>query len=153
MLDAAQKEDLARSLFLQGYNCAQSVFAAFAEEMGLEQKQALRLASALGGGMGGMRGVCGAVSGMLLVLGMLKGYDQPGNHENKKRLYAQARDMAQTFRGEFGALNCGELLSGAGIQPKAEPSDRTAAYYRERPCARYVAACARLTAEELQRGA
>ncbi len=153
MLDAAQKEDLARSLFLQGYNCAQSVFAAFAEEMGLEQKQALRLASALGGGMGGMRGICGAVSGMLLVLGTLEGYDQPGNHEDKKRLYARAREMAETFREEFGSMNCGELLTEAGIRPKAEPSDRTAAYYRERPCARYVAACARLTAEELQKGA
>ena len=69
----------AAELFLGGYNCAQSVVVAFCDVTGLEVDFAAKLASSFGGGMGRMREVCGAVSGMLMVLGLLYGYDTPGD--------------------------------------------------------------------------
>ena len=74
----------ARELFLSGYNCAQSVAGAFAPEMGMELKQVVRLAGGLGGGLGGIRVLCGAVSAMCLVLGQLCGYDEPDDMEGKR---------------------------------------------------------------------
>ena len=71
--------ETARALFLQGYNCAQSVAGAFSTELDLPFDVVVRLASSFGGGMGRMREVCGAVSGMFLVAGMLYGYDDPND--------------------------------------------------------------------------
>ena len=70
-------KELARSYFLEGYNCSQSVLLAFHEELGLDKETAARMASPFGGGMGRLREVCGTVSGMFLVLGLLRGYDDP----------------------------------------------------------------------------
>ena len=67
----------AERLFMEGYNCAQAVFCAFRDQTGLGLEAAARLASSFGGGIGRLREVCGAVSGALLALGMLRGYDDP----------------------------------------------------------------------------
>ena len=80
------KGEKAKDLFLQGYNCAQAVAGAYAEEMGLEFDLAVRLASGFGGGMGRLRQVCGAVSGMVLVAGMKRGYTDPKAVQEKKEL-------------------------------------------------------------------
>ena len=68
MIDRQQKIEKARDLFLAGYNCAQAVAAAFAEEAGMTEEQMLRLSGGFGGGMGGLRLVCGAVSGKTQIL-------------------------------------------------------------------------------------
>ena len=62
---------LAAELFLKGYNCSQSVVVAFSDVTGMTPRHAARISSSFGGGMGRMREVCGAVSGMLLVAGLL----------------------------------------------------------------------------------
>ena len=77
----------AAELFLKGYNCAQSVMVAFCDVTGLEKDFAARMASSFGGGMGRMREVCGAVSGMLMVAGLLYGYEIPGDDVSKKAHY------------------------------------------------------------------
>ena len=138
----------AAELFLSGYNCAQAVAVAFHEELGLTEKQAARMASAFGGGMGRMREVCGAVSGMLFVLGTLYGYDTPGDDATKKRLYGDVQALAGAFRAENGHIVCRELLKNPPSDPN--PSPRTAEYYAQRPCARMVMTAARLMEEFLE---
>lgn len=152
MVNKQQKVERARDLFLAGYNCSQSVAAAFAPEMGLEEKTVLRMASAFGGGLGGMRLTCGAISGMCMALGAITGYDETDDPEAKKHLYAQMRRLCTQFTDRYENLGCRELLAQSGIVAKAEPSERTPEYYRTRPCARYVECCAELLADALNEG-
>ncbi len=144
------KAEQARGYFDQGYNCAQAVAAAFAPEMGMDEPTALRLASSFGGGMAGLRGMCGAVSGMFLVMGLLEGYDRPDDPTAKQQHYKRMRDMAAQMEAEHGTLICAELLKRNSILPKPAPSQRDEAYYAKRPCARYVETCAALVEEELK---
>lgn len=91
----------AASLFREGYNCAQSVVLAFAEEMNMDEKTAAKLSSSFGGGMGRLREVCGAVSGMFLVAGMIKGYDCPDDDENKAEHYRLIQSLAEEFKAKI----------------------------------------------------
>ena len=138
----------AAELFLSGYNCAQAVAAAFSQELGLTEQQAAKMVSAFGGGMGRLREVCGAVSGMLFVLGSLYGYDSPADDAGKKRLYGEVQELAGKFREENGSIICREILKNPPADPN--PSPRTAEYYAQRPCARMVLTAARLTEEFLE---
>ena len=134
----------AAELFLSGYNCAQAVAVAFCDVTGLEEKTAARMVSAFGGGMGRIREVCGAVSGMFFVLSYLYGYDTPGDDDRKKELYTQVQDLAAGFRAECGSIVCREILKNPPSDPN--PSPRTAEYYAQRPCARMVKTAADLMA-------
>ena len=126
----------AAELFLQGYNCAQAVAVAFCDVMGLEEKFTARMVSSFGGGMGRLREVCGAVSGMFFVLGQLYGYDTPGDDVSKKALYTDVQDLAAKFRQEVGSIVCREILKNPPSDPN--PTPRTAEFYQKRPCARMV---------------
>lgn len=149
-MTADEKSKLAKEYFTQGYNCAQAVLLAFCDETGLSREQAARIASGMGGGMGRMREVCGAVSAMFLVEGMLRGYDDPQAKEEKTALYARIRGMADAFRAENGSILCRDLLIDAETTPGGVPEERNAAYYERRPCACYVEDAARILAEALQ---
>ena len=87
-----------------------------------------------------MRQTCGAVSGAALVLGIVRGYDDPGDYEAKKQHYALVREFAQKFREKNQSINCGELLKLASIDPQAggNPEKRSEEYYRKRPCPQLV---------------
>ena len=135
----------AAELFLSGYNCAQAVAVAFCDVTGLEEKTAARMVSAFGGGMGRMREVCGAVSGMYFVLSYLYGYDEPIEGGPKKQLYTDVQMLAGKFRESCGSIVCREILKNPPTDPT--PSPRTAAYYKERPCARMVYTAAKLMDE------
>lgn len=140
MTDHATK---AAQLFLSGCNCSQAVVVAFCDETGLEEDFAKRLSSSFGGGMGRMREVCGAVSGMLMVVGLLYGYDDPGEKDvNKKAHYALVQQLAGAFREEVGSIVCREILKNPPSDPN--PTPRTAEYYKTRPCARMVMTAARI---------
>ncbi|NLI22504.1 MAG: C_GCAxxG_C_C family protein [Clostridiales bacterium] len=143
------KGQLALDYFNRGFNCAQSVFTAFHTEMGLEEAEALRLSSSMGGGVGGLREICGAFCGMSMALGALLGYDSPTDLERKKAHYARIQEKAERFREAYGTVICRELLESHGIQPSPVPAERNEAYYLARPCARYVEACARMAQEDL----
>ena len=136
---------LAGDLFLEGYNCAQAVAVAFADVTGMDKKEAARLAAPFGGGMGRLREVCGAVSGMLMVLGNLYGYDNSDANDHKKELYQQVQQLAEKFREENGSIICREILKNPPSDPN--PSPRSAEYYAKRPCARMVMTAARLMDE------
>lgn len=132
----------AAELFLSGYNCAQAVAVAFTDVTGLTEAQSAKMASAFGGGMGRMREVCGAVSGMLMVLSYVYGYDTPGDDISKKRLYGQVQGLAAAFRAENGSIICREILKNPPSDPN--PTPRTAEFYAKRPCAKMVMTAARL---------
>ena len=132
----------AAELFLNGYNCAQAVAVAFSDITGLDEQLSARLASSFGGGMGRMREVCGAVSGMLMVVGVLYGYDTPGDDGAKKAQYTLVQSLAEQFRQENGSIICREILKNPPSDPA--PTPRTAEYYAQRPCARMVFTAAKI---------
>ncbi len=126
----------AAELFLRGYNCAQSVVVAFCDITGLSEDFSAKMASSFGGGMGRMREVCGAVSGMLMVAGLLYGYETPGDDVRKKAHYTLVQALAADFRGQTGSIVCREILKNPPSDPN--PTPRTAEFYRKRPCTRVV---------------
>jgi C_GCAxxG_C_C family probable redox protein len=139
--------DLARKLFEKGYNCSQSVFAAFCDETGLDNDTALKIASSFGGGMGRLREVCGAVTGMFMVAGMKYGYTDASDKRAKTEHYRLIQDLAGQFEKENGSIICRELL---GISIKHDdpiPETRSENYYKKRPCAELVEQAARILDE------
>ena len=136
--------ELAAELFLSGSNCAQAVVVAFCDVTGLEPSFAAKLASSFGGGMGRMREVCGAVSGMLTVAGLLYGYGAPDDAA-KKAHYTLVQALAGQFRDEHGSIICREILKNPPSDPN--PTPRTAEFYKTRPCARMVMTAARILDE------
>ena len=132
------RADKAEELFRRGYNCSQSVFAAFADVVGMTEEEAAKLASPFGAGFGKLREVCGAVSGMTMVMGKVKGYSDPGDYEGKKALYAIIQKMCAEFEEKQGSLICRELLGLKKGEDIGEPAVRTEEYYRSRPC---IGAC------------
>ena len=141
--------DYAACLFKSGYNCAQSVFAAYADLFGMERQTALRMSSAMGGGIGRMREICGAVSAMALLAGLKEGNDDPENEEAKAHIYALVRDMSAKFKEKEGTLICRELLGIDGMEESAKPTVRTPEFYATRPCARLIAEAAEIIEEVL----
>ena len=136
----------AAELFLSGSNCAQAIVVAFCDVTGLDEAFAAKLSSSFGGGMGRMREVCGAVSGMLMVAGLLYGYDEPGEKDrNKKEHYKLVQELAGKFREEIGSIVCREILKNPPSDP--EPTPRTEEFYKTRPCARMVMTAARILDE------
>lgn len=136
------RAEYAAQLFLKGYNCAQAVAVAFSDLTGLTPELSAKMASSFGGGMGRMREVCGAVSGMLMVTSLLYGYDDPEDAQGKKELYKLVQSLAEQFRQQNGSIICRELLNNPPSDP--HPSPRTAEYYRQRPCAGMVFAAAEI---------
>lgn len=133
------KREIAIAHFKAGCNCAQAVLLAFCEEVALDETTALRLAAPFGGGFGRQREVCGAVSGMCLVLGFLDGYDDVTDPAKKTAHYATVQQLCAAFRERNGSIICRELLGGtAGKDTAPTPDARTEAYYKKRPCAELV---------------
>ena len=144
------KAERARELFEAGYNCAQSVFLAFAEDV-MDLDTAARLASGLGGGLAGMRNTCGAVSGMAMAYGLLRGYADPRAKAEKQAVYESLRDLILEFEQKNGSSVCRTLLGlDAGVTYQA-PSDRSGAYYQQRPCPRLCASAASILERHLQK--
>lgn len=142
------KGERAALLFHEGYNCAQSVVLAFAEEIkeefGLEEKALAKLASSFGGGMGRLREVCGAVSGMFMVYGMIYGYDSPTPEEDeamqaeKDAHYQKIQQLAEAFKQCQGTIICREILDKPEGADDYHAEKRTEEYYEVRPCEQCV---------------
>lgn len=136
------KKEAAQSYFKQGYNCAQAVFLAYAGEYGINEEDAVRMSAGFGGGMGRMREVCGAVSGMVMVAGLESGTLDPKDAVGKKKNYEMVQEMSRLFKEKNGSIVCRELLGleqkkpelSAASNDSAEPEPRTEQYYKKRPC-------------------
>ena len=137
--------------FTNGANCAQAVVVAYADDLGMDEKTALRLASSFGGGIGRLREVCGAVSGMMMVYGLLRGYDDLSDPDAKKAHYEHVQALAAKFREENGSIICRELLSlKQDENSDPTPTPRTSSAFHARPCFGFVATAARLLDEKLK---
>lgn len=151
-INVDERVERARNYFTAGYNCAQAVAMAFDDIMDMDVTMVARIAAPFGGGMGRMREVCGAVSGMTIIAGAISPSVDPKNMDERKANYALVQNFASQFRAENGDIVCRRLL---GLEPSAEraesamPSERTAEYYRKRPCVEYVATAARIVAEHI----
>lgn len=128
------KGDQAKELFLSGHNCAQAVLCAYREELGLTQEQAIAMSACFGGGLGGQREVCGAVSAMCVVLSLKYAPKDPKDHAAKSAFYARIQEVCNRFKQENGSIICRELLGLTAGQEPAAPQPRNAQYYQRRPC-------------------
>lgn len=136
----------AMKLFKEGYNCAQSVFCTFAEDIGVDFETALKLSSSFGGGMGRMREVCGAVSGMFMIAGMKFGYTSPTDKDAKAQHYARIQQLAKQFMSKHDTIICRDLL-GIDADDNPVPSARTKEYYENRPCEEIIGDAAEIMSE------
>ncbi|BDF59066.1 hypothetical protein CE91St36_18830 [Christensenellaceae bacterium] len=145
----SEKSMRAKAYFEEGYNCCQAVVLTYAEEVGLDQETALKIAASFGGGMGQLREVCGAVTGMFIVEGMKHGYTSPTDKVSKKAHYQRIQDLAAKFREKNGSIVCKELLGLTAKPKEANPAERTAEYYKKRPCADLVECAAAIVEKTL----
>jgi C_GCAxxG_C_C family probable redox protein len=152
-----ERVEKARRLFKEGgYNCCQAVVLAYNDVFGLEDELAASLSSGFGGGMGRMREVCGAVSGMVMLAGMIRPASDPSVKNWRTANYALVQEMAGEFKEINGSIVCKELL---GLVPMGsctpapkespEPSDRTPEYYKKRPCEEMVGIAARIVGAQI----
>ncbi|MCF0199040.1 MAG: C_GCAxxG_C_C family protein [Bacteroidaceae bacterium] len=139
-------------LFMQGYGCGQSVVAAFADLYGLTQEQALCIGAGFGGGVGRMRMMCGAVSGLVILAGLDQGQTEGGDRDGKGRCYRLVQDLLAQFKEENGSIVCAELLGikGPVAMGNFMPSERNAEYYKRRPCSAKVESAASIFARYLE---
>ena len=128
------RKEAAMAHFREGYNCSQSLVLTFEDLLPLEKSVLLKLSSSFGGGMGRLREVCGAVSGMFLVCGLLYGYDGPETGPVKAEHYARIQELARRFEETHGSIVCRELLGLSVRRESPVPEARTAESYRKRPC-------------------
>ncbi|PNE25684.1 hypothetical protein BHU16_00070 [Tannerella sp. oral taxon 808] len=141
--DIEARVEKARALFQEGYNCAQAVFLTYSDMFGMDTALAAQLTASFGGGMGRMREVCGTVSGMAMIAGLMEPANDPKDKEAKARNYALVREFADAFRQKNGSIICRELL---GLDKK---EGNASVAPRKRPCVEFVATAARIVGEKL----
>ncbi len=155
------RKEKAMELFSQGYNCSQSVVLAYADVLGLDWEQAAKLSASFGGGLGRLRHVCGSVSGMAMVAGMLTATSDPTDREKKQKNYEVVQQLAEEFEKRNGSIICRELLGldddkknavGADYQTGATPEPRTKEYYKKRPCKELVGEACEILENTLLKG-
>lgn len=141
--------DKAVENFKQGYNCAQSVFLAFAQEFGFDNETALKLSSSFGAGMGRLREVCGAVSSMFAIAGLKHGYTSPDDDEIKAKHYELIQKLAEKFKTQHDSIICRDLLGLPEGADSPIPSKRTEEYYQERPCELFIRTAAEIIEKDV----
>ena len=163
-IDVEERVEKAKRLFKEGgYNCCQAVVLAYNDVFGLDDKTAASIASGFGGGMGRMREVCGSVSGMVFLSGLISPSDNPSDKEARTANYALVQEVAGEFKAINGSIICRELLGlSACTQTQSDstdihsipespvPSDRTPEYYKKRPCEELVGISARIIGEKIK---
>ena len=139
--------------FMAGYGCCQSVVAAFSDLYGLDETMAKKIGAGFGGGVGRMRMMCGAVSGIVMLVGLDCGQTEGSDREGKSACYKVVQELLEQSKQENGSIICAEILGIQGHE-KAHSnyvaSPRTAEYYKSRPCAAKVESAARIFANYLK---
>lgn len=140
----SQEKAIARQLFQEGYNCAQSSFAAFSERIGLPREAAAKIASAFGGGIVGSGNVCGAITGALMAAGYAKGYLPEDGPEAKERFMGEMKEILNQFEEKHGSFMCTVLSEKVGL-PEGAPKPEV------KPCTVYVEDMVELVAAYLDK--
>jgi C_GCAxxG_C_C family probable redox protein len=151
--DLEMRVDKAVDYFMQGYGCCQSVVAAFADLYNLNEETAKRIAAGFGGGVGRMRMMCGAVSGIVILVGLDCGQTEGSDREGKSNCYKVVQELLAQSKEQNGSLICAEILGLNGHDKAASSyvaSERTAEYYKKRPCVAKVESAARIFAQYLE---
>lgn len=149
-----ERIEKAVALFKQGFNCSQSVVAAFADKYGFTYEQALRMSASFGGGIGRMRETCGAACGLFMLAGLETGATEGEDREGKAANYKLVQELAEEFKRRNGALRCADLLGLSKKEPVVStPEVRTTQYYAKRPCVKMVEEAARIWCEYLEKQA
>lgn len=148
-LNVNERADRAENYFRAGYNCAQSVYMAYADLFGMSTDLAAKVSAPLGGGMGRLREVCGACSGMFLVAGLAVPVDNPADKAAKTANYALVQQLAAEFRTQNGSIICRELLGLDHKHDAPTPAERTPDYYQKRPCVELVRIAAQIVGRKL----
>ena len=138
------RRELAINYFKEGYNCSQSVVMAFKDVLSIDPKELCKIASPFGGGISRMRETCGAVTGMILVLGNLIGYDTPETGEKKHELYKNSQEILKIFENRYGSLRCGDLLNLKEKHSDPKPSERDHSFFDKRPCPELIGGAAEI---------
>lgn len=151
MVAMKDRSEKAVELFQQGAGCAQALVAAHADLVGLDFDTAMKVSCALSGGVSRLREVCGAVTGMAVLAGMVEGNTDPADVESRTRAYERVQRMAELFRAKFGTVVCRDILGKTGFETSPSPTLRDAAFYDSRPCVDCIRFAAKIFAEEMQR--
>ena len=147
-----ERIEKAVALFKEGFNCSQSVVAAFADKYGFTHEQALKMSASFGGGIGRMRETCGAACGLFLLAGLETGATEGSDREGKAANYKLVQELAEEFKLRNGALRCADLLGLSKSEPVVStPEARTNQYYAKRPCVKMVEEAARIWCEYLEK--
>lgn len=149
MIDIEQHKAKALGYFRQGYNCSQAVFMAYAANYGISHESAAALATSFGGGMGRLREVCGAVSGMFLILGLEYPYTNIKDKATKNANYKVVQKTAAEFKSKMGSIICADLLKQKREPESHISAERTAEYYASRPCEHCVVMAAEIVGNEI----
>lgn len=148
--DIEERVNLAVENFESGYNCAQSVFLAYADVFELDIELAKQMSVSFGGGVGRMREICGTVSAMAMLAGFKYPVIDPHDQEARARNYGMVQKMADLFKEKHGTVICRNLLPPEESSTTPAPSARTPQYYAKRPCGKYVAEAARIAGKMLK---
>ena len=153
-IDIEERVAKAKRLFKEeGYNCCQAVVLAYNDIFGIDDKTAAAMSAGFGGGMGRMREVCGSVSGMVMLAGLVAPANDPSIKVDRTRNYALVQEVAGEFREMNGSIVCRDLLGLSEESKKQkespEPSDRTPEYYKKRPCEELVGISARIIGKKI----
>ena len=145
------EKERAIELFEEGFNCSQSVFMAYAHRFDIDEDTAKKISAGLGGGIGRMREVCGAVSGAAMVIGSICSAVDGKDSDSKQKNYELVREFADRFTKKNGSIICRELLGlDVKMEKSAEPEKRTAEYYKKRPCVELVGDAVEILAELIE---
>ena len=132
------RREKAMANFKKGYNCSQSIILAYQDMIPIDKSILSKMASSFGGGMGRLREVCGSVSGMFLIAGILYGYDEPETGQVKAEHYARIQELARRFEEKHGSIICREMLGLSVKHDVPVPEARISEYYKKRPCAEII---------------
>lgn len=144
------RQERAEMLFKNGYNCSQAVIGAFCEDLNLDFDTAMKISEGFGGGLGRMRLVCGAVSGMTMVIGMLLSRGEKDG-DTRAEVYEKVHSLADKFAEKNGSIICSDLL-GLNEKPiyNPNPDARNEKYFKKRPCIMCVTDCVKLIEENFE---
>ncbi len=144
------RKEQAIQYFKEGYNCSQAVVLTFKDILKIDPNELCKIASPFGGGISRMRETCGAVTGMVLVLGNLIGYETPETGEKKHELYKNTQEILRIFENRYGSLTCGKLLKISQIHDDPKPTPRDHLFFLNRPCPELIGGAAEILEEYLK---
>lgn len=138
MENRVNRVEKAVNLFMEGYNCSQSIFTAYSDLYGLDMETSLKLSSGLGAGVGRTRQVCGAITGATMIISLEYSNGSLANAQNKSLVYKKVQEMISIFNEKHSTIICKELLGNIANKTSPVPDERTKEYYQKRPCVQVV---------------